>query len=60
MDSKLAAMEQRLGERIVQVIQEQISSLGIGSTKPVVHGVESSNALTIEKSTNSTVRDNTQ
>ena len=53
-------MEQRLGERIVQVIQEQISSLGIGSTKPVVHGVESSNALTIEKSTNSTVRDNTQ
>lgn len=60
MDSKLTAMEQRLGERIVQVIQEQISSLGIGSTKSVVHGVESSNALTIEKSTNSTPRDNTQ
>ena len=58
MDSKLAAME-RLYERIVQVIQEIFSSLGIGSTKPVVHGAESSNAQTIGKSTNSTSRGNT-
>ncbi|KAH0644677.1 hypothetical protein KY284_032561 [Solanum tuberosum] len=59
MDSKLAAMEQRLGERIVQVIQEQFSSQGIGSTKPVVHGAESSNAQTIGKSTNPAPRGNT-
>ena len=38
MDSKLAATEQCLYERIVQVIRDQFSSLGIGSTKPVVHG----------------------
>ena len=38
MDSKLAATERRLYERIVQVIRDQFSSLGIGSTKPVVHG----------------------
>ncbi|KAH0679124.1 hypothetical protein KY284_020209 [Solanum tuberosum] len=59
MDSKLAAMEQRLGERIVQVIQEQFSSLGICSTKPVLHGAKSSNAQTIRKSTNPALRGNT-
>ncbi|KAK4737423.1 hypothetical protein R3W88_001120 [Solanum pinnatisectum] len=59
MDSKPAVMEQRLGERIVQVIQEQFSSLRIASKKPVVHGVESSNALTIGRSTNPPTRGNT-
>uniref|UniRef100_A0A0V0HI54 Putative ovule protein n=1 Tax=Solanum chacoense TaxID=4108 RepID=A0A0V0HI54_SOLCH len=51
IDSKLAAMKQRLGERIVQVIQELFSSLGIDYRKPAVHEGESSNALTIGRST---------
>ncbi|KAH0679125.1 hypothetical protein KY284_020210 [Solanum tuberosum] len=59
MDSKLAAMEQHLGERIVQVIQEQFSSLGIGSTKLVVHGADSSNIQKISKSSNTAPRCNT-
>ncbi|KAF3638520.1 Zinc transporter ZTP29 [Capsicum annuum] len=41
IDSKIAAME-RLGEKIIQVIQEQFSSMGIGTTKPSTHGIESS------------------
>ncbi|KAF3669919.1 hypothetical protein FXO37_08769 [Capsicum annuum] len=47
MDSKIAAMEQRLSERIVQTIQEQWSSLGIGFTKSATHGTESSSAPAI-------------
>ncbi|KAH0765137.1 hypothetical protein KY285_001008 [Solanum tuberosum] len=59
MDSKLAAME-RLGERVVQAIQEQFFSLGIGSTKLIVHGPESSGAPTTSRSTNSAPRGNTR
>ncbi|KAH0716616.1 hypothetical protein KY290_012894 [Solanum tuberosum] len=58
MDSKLAAME-RLGEKIVQAIQEQFSSLGIGSTKLTVHGAETSSAPTTGRLTNPAPRGNT-
>ncbi|PHT50752.1 tRNA modification GTPase MnmE [Capsicum baccatum] len=57
MDSKIATME-CLGETIIQVIQEQFSSLGIGSTKPTTYGTESSSAPTIGKSTNYATKGN--
>ena len=38
IDSKLEAMKQCLGERILQAIQEQLASLRIDSTKLIVQG----------------------
>ncbi|PHT84174.1 tRNA modification GTPase MnmE [Capsicum annuum] len=58
IDSKIATMERRLGETIIQVIQEQFSSLGIGSTKPTTYGTVSSSAPTIGKSTNYATKGN--
>lgn len=37
MNSKIAAMEPHLDERIIQVIQEELSRLGVGSTKLPTH-----------------------
>ncbi|KAF3616009.1 hypothetical protein FXO38_28170 [Capsicum annuum] len=46
MDSKIAAMEQCLDEKIGQLIQKQLSNLGISSTKPATHGPGSSSTPT--------------
>ncbi|WMV39151.1 hypothetical protein MTR67_032536 [Solanum verrucosum] len=50
IDSKIAAME-RLSKKIIQVIQEQLSRLGVGSTKPATHRHESYSAQTTGRST---------
>ncbi|WMV58146.1 hypothetical protein MTR67_051531 [Solanum verrucosum] len=59
IDSKIAAMEQRLSEKIVQVIQEQLSRLGVGSTKPATHRPESYSAQTTGRSTIPATKGNT-
>ncbi|KAH0773968.1 hypothetical protein KY290_011105 [Solanum tuberosum] len=59
MDSKLAAMEQRLNKKIIQVIQEQLSRLGIDSTKPATHKPESNSAQTTSRSTILATKGNT-
>ncbi|KAH0679336.1 hypothetical protein KY284_020421 [Solanum tuberosum] len=59
MDSKIAAMEQRLIERIVQVIQEQLSRLRVDSTKPATHKPESNSGQTTSRSTIPATKGNT-
>uniref|UniRef100_M1DU56 Uncharacterized protein n=1 Tax=Solanum tuberosum TaxID=4113 RepID=M1DU56_SOLTU len=59
MHSKIAEMEQRLIERIVQVIQEQLSRLGIDSTKSATHKPESNSAQTTSRSTIPATKGNT-
>uniref|UniRef100_M1DPF3 Uncharacterized protein n=1 Tax=Solanum tuberosum TaxID=4113 RepID=M1DPF3_SOLTU len=59
MHSKIAAMEQRLIEKIVQVIQEQLSRLGIDTTKPATHKPESNSAQTTSRSTIPATKGNT-
>lgn len=58
MDFKIAAMEQRLTERIVQVIQDQLSRLRIDSTNPATHKSESKSAQTISRSRTPARKDN--
>ncbi|KAH0633615.1 hypothetical protein KY284_036401 [Solanum tuberosum] len=58
IDSKIAAMEQRLNKKIIQVIQEQLSRLGVGSTKPATHRPETYSAQTTDRSTNPATKGN--
>ncbi|EEF48186.1 conserved hypothetical protein [Ricinus communis] len=43
-DSKLSAMKQRLGEKLAQILQEQLSGLGFSANKHTTNGSESSSA----------------